>query len=217
MSKFVPWAIERHHLTQDDWNHGTNYRTPLWTFTRLIRGYYFDTDTSAEVAFDSVDAIIRQLEGWEEVLAVCDKEEAYTEFMSNWEKVRYPPGYGPLELAMRKALEQPLRPDRCKNRRMPRYEMFVGLAGWLQVCMGDQRILLPCEDVAETITEHGFSCTKMTVSRCRELAIKDKYLTILKGHKFRSGGFGEATEFRFDITKFEVLAAAAQKTGPEAE
>ena len=106
LAEFISWAVSEHHATQPD---PERYRTELWTFTRLIRGRFFEAEMTAEEAFDRVDKIIRQNGGsWaDQFPSICNYEAAYAEFVSNWDKVRFPPGYRPLEVALRKPLSSP--------------------------------------------------------------------------------------------------------------
>jgi hypothetical protein len=71
--------------------------------------------------------------------------------------------------------------------------------------MGDTDILLPCEKLSGHL-----NCEPMTISRYRKWAQDDHFLTLIKPHRFRTGG-GEATTFRFDTTRFPVLAESAKK------
>jgi hypothetical protein len=68
--------------------------------------------------------------------------------------------------------------------------------------MGDRSILLPVEKVAEVL---GVSA--MSISRYRQLAIRDGYLRTV--HKY-SRGKQLATESRFDVSRFKVLQEKAQ-------
>jgi hypothetical protein len=79
----------------------------------------------------------------------------------------------------------------------------VSLAGWLQVTMGDRPILFPCKKVAEVL---GVSA--MSVSRYRQLAIRDGHLRLVREH---SMGKQLATEFRFAVSRFSILEEKAQQ------
>lgn len=209
---FIKWAIEEHSREQGEPGYGYAYKTPLWTFTRLIKGY-LDTysDGDADAAFEVVDAVMQEMpEGWS-IFQVEDDEEAYEEFVTCWSRVRYRPGYDPVETAIEKAKEYPLKPERCEKRKLEGYKFFVSVAGWLQVCMGDRDIMLPCQNMAELLTEAGVKCTKMSVSRWRRMAIQDGYLVVVGEHKYRPNAKGIATRFRFDVSLWDVLEGAAEK------
>jgi hypothetical protein len=48
-------------------------------------------------------------------------------------------------------------------------------------------------------------CDQRTISSLRKFALKDGFLTVVKEHRFRPGGKGEATEFRFAVDRFPLL------------
>ena len=214
ITAFVQWAIEEHVNTQgEEYEHGTAWHTPLWTFVRLCKGY-FDRcgDGDADEAFDAVDAVVQQLPGgWVGSFDVLDDEDAYAEFTACWHKVRYRPGFGPLPTAIKMAKEQPLIPARCEKRKLDGYMMFVSAAGWLQVCMGNKSIMLPCRKVAEHLTGAGVKCTQMTVKRWRDWALADGYLVVTGEHKYHPGGRNISTRFRFDVSRWDVLSKKAEK------
>ncbi len=207
----MKWAINRHFEVQGPDTYFTWY-SPLWTITRAIRGYFSDTAINAEQAFDYLDKTVKKSDsGWD--MFGLTEEEAYAEFVTSWDKVRYPPGYGPLQTAILYAKKSILVPDRCKHRSLKGYQAFVSIAGWLQVCMGNRPIYLPCELIANELSRLGFNggkCHKTTVSYWRRMAITDGYLKEVKPHKFSSKGASRATEFRFDVSIFEVLRKAAE-------
>jgi hypothetical protein len=75
----------------------------------------------------------------------------------------------------------------------------------LQVIVGDKSFYLPCQKVSELL-----KVSKMTVSRYRRWAVEDTYLRIVEDAKFRSKGRSEATEFRFDVSRWSCLRTKAQ-------
>lgn len=203
--EFIPEALRR--CAETSW---AGWST-LWQFTRMINGY-FDPGTDADEAFDAVDAVVQGLGGWAKVFAdfegfepIEDDEQAYAEFSELWKKIRFRPDEGPLYQAEWKSLGSPLRTSRGKTRRLPGYERFVSFAGWLQVIMGDNPIYLPCRAVAERL-----HTTKRMVSVWRAWAVEDGILVKTRDHAFRSGAKGRATEFRFDVSRWECLREAAQ-------
>jgi hypothetical protein len=74
------------------------------------------------------------------------------------------------------------------------------------VIVGNQNITLPCENLAELM-----NVSAMTISRYRNWAVKDGYLRRVKEHKFSSRGQGNATEFRFDVSRWRCLDEKAQQ------
>ena len=129
------------------------------------------------------------------------KEDGQVEFLACWEKVRFVPGWEPLDQAVERAKQMQLKP---RNERTDGYQMFISIAGWLQVTMGNRNIMLPCEKLSGYL-----NCQPMTISRYRRWGVDDGLLTVVKEHHFKSAGAGEATEFRFDTTQYNCLAASA--------
>jgi hypothetical protein len=131
-----------------------------------------------------------------------DPQTAHAEFSDGWEKIRYLPGHDPLRNALRMLMWRPIQLQKeMRDDRPQGYETFIGLAGWLQVTMGDKPILLPTHRIGEML-----STTAMTISRYRTLAIKDNFLTKVKDGRFGGApGRGEADQFRFDVSRVKML------------
>jgi hypothetical protein len=142
------------------------------------------------------------VDAWEHYF-VLSKEDAQVEFMGCWEKVRFVPGWDPLDQAIEQAKKMQLIPP---TDRTVGYQNFVSIAGWLQVTMGNRNIMLPCEKMSEHL-----NCTPMTISRYRRWAVEDGLVQMVKEHRFKSAGGGEATEFRFDTSQYKCLAQTAEK------
>jgi hypothetical protein len=187
----------------------------LFYFVRLVKAHPSMTGKSGKQAFREVSAAMEcwdrddqdeQNDDWRHWLGV-DGYDAETVFMDAWDKVRYLPGRDALTNAMERAYQRPLRPTgELKDNRPEVYSLFISLAGWLQVIVGDQPIKLPVREVGELL-----SLNPMTVSRLRRLAVKDGFLKQVKPHRFAGKrGTGEATSFRFDKSRFLVLQQAAQ-------
>ena len=210
--EFVTWAARHSAAEGKEALAEGKFRSPLWTFVRHIRGRCWGGDETADDIFGRVDQALRARGGWAAHFEVKDEEEAYIEFVSNWDAIMYPPGQDPLSIALTKAKECPLTPERSQHRRLRNYALFVSMAGWLQASMGDQPILLPCREIAALLTEHGQACSKMAVSRWRKLAEKDGLLRVTREHSFRSAGNSRATEFLFDMSQFDRLREAAGRT-----
>jgi hypothetical protein len=134
-------------------------------------------------------------------------DDVQAEFFDSWGKFRYLPGDTPLEGALELALQNPLELREGHRRAaLAGYVRFLSLAGWLQVEMGDRNILLPVMTVAELLgVKHP------TISRYRHWAMEDGFLIQKKAHRKPQGGYqGDATEFRFDVSQFPILAERAQ-------
>lgn len=184
--------------------------TPLFAFTRAVKNWHTD-GVQLDRAFNAVDGAMRRLGGWS-VLGlddVQDTESAYEFFTYAWDRVRFHADERPLQQALVKAKAYPLSTTRVHGRRMPKYDRFVSVAGWLQVTAGNRNILLPVRQVAELLSTDKYRTDKHRVSIWRELAKKDGFLAVAKQHVFRSGGVGRATEFRFDVSRWDCLRAAA--------
>ena len=205
---------------------GSGWLTPVWEFTRMLKGHPDLQDVCAQDALAAVEEVFDYwaktanksypeqpnppwtVEAvWEHEFHTAAYECIYVEdfrmeLLSNWDQVRYIPGWTPLENALSKADEFPLGVG--KDELTSGYERFVSLAGWLQVTMGDRAILLPCHKLAEVL-----GVQPMTISRYRRAAIAQGFLRQVKPHKVRA----RATEFRFDVSQFECLTDAAK---PEA-
>jgi hypothetical protein len=124
---------------------------------------------------------------WERCL---EEDAADTEmaFDHAWRESRSIPGYDTLSLAIREADAVPdpgfTGPES--------YGRFLRVARTLNRLRDGETINLPCRKLAEL-----FHCQAMTVSRYRRRALSEGYLEVVKEHKFRSAGKGDATEFLF--------------------
>jgi hypothetical protein len=195
---FVAEALERSGANGEDWQ-------ALFAFVRLVRSY-FNEGVKAEDVFDKVAPIIHKLGDWQEYFAeATDDDEAFTLFVSTWGKVRYRADETPLTNAVAKAKAYPLGTLRSQKRRVAKYDAFVSVAGWLQVSMGDRPIMLPCRAVAEAL-----KTTPKMISIWRQWAIEDEFLIVVKAHRFNPGGKSDATQFRFDTSRWKILSKVAQ-------
>ena len=182
----------------------TGYRTRLWDFVRMLRGHPELRDLKAREALAAIcDAVERHCEDdedpWFDFLKLSEDDE--TEFLTTWDKVRFPPGVDLLEAATERAELQPLVPESCRTRRNGKYEQFISLAGHLQNLIGPKvNICLPCEKIAEIL-----DVDPSMVSRYRQLALADEYIEEMVPYQWSSSGTGKATEFRFQIDRFPKL------------
>jgi hypothetical protein len=118
--------------------------------------------------------------------------------------VRYGPGESPLHIAATLAEQCPVSVSEVgEDRRPDAYARFIALAAWLQVAMGDRPIMLPCEKVG-----YQLGLSKMTISIYRTWATEDGYLALVKKH---SRANREATEFRFNVGRFDRIGSKAQE------
>jgi hypothetical protein len=131
-----------------------------------------------------------------EIHFCLSRDEAEVEFLSNWEVVRFPPGFDPLEYAKTQAEKHPVQIRNTEKESRPDiYPFFISIAFWLQVTMGEQPVMLPCRKVGELL-----GVSHETIFRLRRNAEEDKYITKVKEHNYRSQGNSEATEYTVDIS-----------------
>jgi hypothetical protein len=180
-------------------------------FVRLVKAHpdmvRKDADQAVALVDKTMAKLVKQLpakerfDPWEHYLGV-GKEDVYAEFYDQWDKIRHLPGFSPLANALEMAKRRPLSVlAEHKRAFAANYEVFISLAGWLQVDMGDTPILLPVEQVAELL-----GVTPKSVSRYRQWAVADGYLRELREAQFGGPGQdGRATEFVFDIARWECL------------
>ncbi len=169
------------------------FRTPLWSFTRLLSGHAHLSSMSAQDAlYETETQLHRVLHGsWKSLFRdVLSDDDARMEFIDVWDRILYRPGYSPLDKATEMA-------DRIevivKNCPTLGYKRFVAIAAALQQIRYGQTILLPCHKLAEKM-----GCTPMTISRYRQVAIKNGVLQVAKSHRY-SKTSPEATQFRVNL------------------
>jgi hypothetical protein len=211
IEEIVDYALEEHHMDggRDTSSPYETYHTQLWTLTRVVKSHFTEKADADAVFWELIEPEIERRGGWEILDVWLDVEEIYFEFVCNWDAVRYKIGETPLGNALEKAEAHPLRPRRSTRypEFLARYSRFVSVAGWLQVAMGNRPILLPVAKLAVML-----GVKPMTITRYRQTAERDGYLRVVKEHSYSKS---RATEFFFDVTRFEVLRNRAQ-AGTEA-
>jgi hypothetical protein len=195
---------------------GDPWQSELFYFIRLVKLHPDMARKTARQAMRAVERVMGRwqhagklipgftMTDWKYWLSV-DQEDAQTEFLQAWDRVRVLPGHSPLENALERAEREPLEllPE-LQERRTDGYRDFVSIAGWLQVGVGDRNILLPVEELAGPLR-----VKPMTISRWRTWAIEDGYLQAVKPYERPGKGKGKATEFRFDVRKWDCLLKLA--------
>lgn len=205
----LPWKQYLKALCEWIYSQDTpEWQSGIFEFVRHIKGHPEVTGQAKEVVLRKVEATMdKRGETWTKYFNVETVSDARTEFLANWEKVRFLPGYTPLHNAYLRAKAMRLQSKR--GQQWPdlyeHYDLFVSLAGWLQVSMGNRPILLPCHKLAPM-----FSVDPKTISRWRKFALEDGYLKIVKEARFSSKGGSEATAFRFDVSRWKCLSKAAE-------
>ncbi len=184
--------------------YGETFRSPLFCFVRHARGISQLKLASPSEALRVVERWLLRKgykntdEGWETEFCMAGidcAEDARTEFVDLWQRIRFPVGWTPLQAAWDQAQIFRLKPINCPTER---YASFISLAGNLQVMRGSEPIWLPCRETAELL-----DVCEMTISRYRRFAVEDGQLKKIRSHTFRTAdNHGEATLFRFDLNRY---------------
>ena len=226
---FLKKAWEFHHDQADTF---PDWHTDLFFFAWILRGHQAMAQY-LERPKEALSLVERHLKAWSSAAKTRKQEPPYgfhagdawddwfgiptadarAEFVDVWSKSRFLPGHEPLVQAsesakrLRLVLPEDVAAKRpiAGGRDESDYEFFVSLAGHLQVVVGDQAIKLPCQKLSELV-----GVSKMTISRYRRWALEDGFLRLTRPHRFRAGGQGDATEFRFDVSRWKRLADRAQ-------
>jgi hypothetical protein len=173
------------------------YYSPMWGFTRELKGYYGVPSPPAYVPLESVLKWMKSRRlFWRDFPQIKTENDGIVEFLSVWDKITSIPGHGVFDQALRKAHASPLRITSIRSRLVPDYVIFVSYAGWLQAAFGDNDILLPCHKLAPM-----FGCTHQTIARYRRWAEEDGFLVLVEEHAYRR----KATRFRFRVDLFPEL------------
>lgn len=182
LAPFLKWVLENVHVYEDqDWG------TPLFTLVRFVRSWCRE-DLKADAAFDVVDKVMRPWNAWSEHFDL-DDEEAYTQFVETWKKIRWRVDESPLDIAAQRAKAFPLASHVKRGRPTPGYDRFFSLVGWLQFTMGPEKnIYLPVREIGERLQAD----IKM-VSTWRQWALDDGFIEEVTPHDFVKR---KATEFR---------------------
>jgi hypothetical protein len=123
-------------------------------------------------------------------------EELIDVILSEIERVKYAKGGGPLEWALLMSSQPEYQLSDPEDLRIPRYNQFLSIAGWLQVSQHDKPIVLP---VAKLASELGV--TPQIVSNWRQRAQRQGLLSEVK----RYVAHKQATRFRFAVERFSIL------------
>ncbi len=221
LETYLAKAVDEFHRWEADEGDAGGWQSPLFYFVRLVKAHPAMAQATPKDAFRKVETVmgtwvttegpLPRQHAWEHWLGAT-RDDAEAEFLAAWDKIRYMPGYAPLDNAIELARRHPLQPrPEVMERRPDGYAAFISIAGWLQVGMGDANILLPVEDLAPLM-----GVQPVTISRYRRWAKEDGYLREVKAYKFAGKGRkGQATEFRFDVGRFQCLQDTA-RDGTEA-
>lgn len=196
LSDYLWSAWEKNQKSYESWDRCDPYRSPLWEFVREAKA---DSRLSCLGAFDAAEEVEQVIATWHadenepgDVWERCfpDAEDAKSEFIDTWDRVKYP--RPELEMALIAARSTPLFPARYVS---VKYAEFIGVAGHLQRRVGDRSIFLPCHKLADLL-----DVDPTTISRFRRMAIAAGLLEVVARHK---PGEGKADEFRFCCDLFD--------------
>lgn len=208
LESFVEFAIEQQRLVTDEEIPRERYQSELFEFVRYCRAHRDLENLPSHEAVRRVDRVLCKLLAKEDVdtrrhfgsdawafFFDVPAGSAMIRFQSNWESVVYIPLHDALFEAKRLAEKRTWRPTPDRG---DLYARFASVAFYLQAATLNGVILLPVERVGELL-----GCDGRTISRMRDLAIKDGLLERVEAHNFRRG---KATVFRF-IGQFGVGAS----------
>jgi hypothetical protein len=199
-----------------------HWSSPVYNFARACRAHpqlaklhsKDDPEDAAVAALDIVDRVVSSWKpdggAWQKYFGVASEADARTEFLDAWVKARRALGPTAVQDAAMRAKAQPIILDAklVKKRGGKEYIDFISLAGWLQVVVGDRNIELP-----EKLLGEHFGVAPRTIGRYRNWAIDDGFLKFMNPHKRPGPGGkgGRATEFRFDVSRVDMLKNAAHE------
>ena len=177
------------------------YRSPLWEFCWFLKGHPELASLAAIAALRRVEQVMGQLgDGYTWRSFGISDSDARIEFFSLWDTIKFPYGSTTIEQAIEHAKIAPLQiPDSPATE----FIIAVSTAFYLAESTGNNTVFLPCEILAKHL-----SCSTMTVSRIRRLAVGCGYFDVATPHSFRSGRKGTATEYRVNVAKLAEFVPA---------
>lgn len=186
-----------------------HWQSPLFGFARFVKSHPEMIELTDYEAAEKIEDLMSRWSGrpssvdpWKFFFPqAADGEAARMDFMASFSAVRHVPFRDLLANALRLADEKPLRPPHWRAKL---YVRFVSLAGWLQVLLPGQPILLPTRKL-DTLLR----CDQRTVSRLRGFAVQDGLLRVVKASCFRPNQ-RRATEFRFALEQYPELLRRKQ-------
>jgi hypothetical protein len=151
-------------------------------------------------ALDAADTIETILETWDEAdpddpWSIFDESaDGRAEFISVWDKIKYPAGKDILKHATEAAGHAPpLKPIRLYSKK---YAQFLGIAAQLQVMRPNIGIKLPVEALGRVL-----GCDYSLVGKYRKFAEKEQILRKIKDPDRKAK---QAAEFIFDLKLFDL-------------
>lgn len=183
LSEYTKLACDIGHTEETEYD--GEWKSTVWDFTRLMKGYPTLTQLSAHKASAKIDWSVTDFDGEERI-----------RFLQEWGSVKYLPGQGAVETALVIAKQKPLTMDNIETGESGLYVDFISLCGWLQILVGEgKKFYLPVRKISEAL-----NCKKDFVSVLRKIAVTDGFLTIREEHTAH-----RATRFTFDVVRFPCL------------
>ena len=183
LSKYT-WMAEDYAL-QHEPEYEEQWRSRTWDFVRLLKLHPKLKGLSAEEAMKRIPWRVTDFD-----------EDEQLQVELEWDRVKYLPGQGPLDVALSLAAQKLLVPNRCQRGKFALYRTFISLCGWLQVLVGEgEPIYLPVRKTATVL-----NCSKEMISNLRKLAVRDGFLQTNAPHSAY-----RATRFVFVVDKFPIL------------
>jgi hypothetical protein len=210
LDKLIGWVLL--HIEGEDQK---GYRSPLWDFTRYIKGKLGEGYDSG-LAWKRVNRIVTLRWGgwdqwrlpksesveWRQPMRYADLE---TEFKHCWYTCNYTSD--PVHEAFDRAKKWPLN---LKNPQgIPACGHFVSLFGHLGLRQEDGVVALPTHKVADVM-----GCSAMTISRWIKYAQKEGYLELVREHDYDpERQIRLAAEYRVSIRVLVAARNALQSAG----
>lgn len=161
---------------------------PVFHFVRAVKGH---RDVRKATVDQAYQALVKQARARRASLTVwdtdLDDEDGMVAFYSMWERVRFPMGTDPVQVACELAGTGLIR---TQNVRPGRYERFLTAVALLQIQVRQKPVFLPVRKVGEHMP-----CEANTANSWINWAMADGVLIKTGEHAFRSGGESRAAEY----------------------
>ncbi len=204
---FLDQALEENRSLVESHDKMEKYLSPVFQFTRTAKGHPALGGLEAEFAASIIDRFLLAMgygtsaEGWTSEFVDCNGDEidARALFIDTWPRILFLVQESWLDAAWRRVENMELRKRiiRLPQCASEKFASFLALAAELQQLRCTESILLPCREVAELM-----KINKETVSTYRRIAVRQRFLVIVKEHTYSSSK-RESTEFKFDQGRLE--------------
>lgn len=179
----------------------------LFQFVRALRGHPHLRGVPPEQAHRTLVEHVRKHGGPAYIADFgLEYEDGEVAFHDMWERVRFPIGADPVEVACSLAGEGSIQTNR---KRPGKYVRFLTVAALLQIQVRQRPILLPVRKLAQHLP-----CEPNTVSSWTRWAVQDEVLVKVREHSFRSAGGSRAAEYVLGLHLWQkVLPKLGALTG----